>query len=1378
MELVSDRGMRENIPIDEELEMEIAGDAGRHQARSLHDPKTPTDKERKDHELTHLPYRSWCTTCVAARGYALPHFHKDETSEMPTISMDYFYMGERDNPGCVCSLCIKEAKSKAVVAFTVPRKGRDEYSLQRVMQALSFMGHKRVIIKSDQEPAMISLIEGVRDRWTGELVHEKSPVGDHRANGWIEAGIRTVEAQIRALKLDVEKKYSIEIDHTSVLVPWIVEYASWIVTRFGIGRDGKTPLKILRGKDTTTPLCGFGECIQYRPAGNTRARGKLQSMLCEGIYLGKTHTSGECIIGTKDGIIKARDVYRKSMDERYNQNLLKLIRGTPWKTTPQNEVEGEEVPEFRVVNPGEPQQGQHAEQDGEAMPRRVKITREVLERFGYTSGCPGCNNTRLGRYHRAHSEQCRERLEEAIREDETTKHRIEAAHARQDAWMQREYARMGLGERTGQEARDEQLQTDSTDMAADAEVRTPPSTPNREPIQVPEGEGVPEIVIDDEYGGGVDTTPSRKRHRDIDDSLEQEDGLRGHVYERVEQSSSSSGPRQYQTVSHADVQSTELIEALEAYGVDAKVKELQSVNFDDSEATQVDVSEVYSPPRVVALAHKFGLRPGFSLDITVDDETGKPWDFDDPGQRHKAERLLRETQPWLLIGSPMCTYFSRLQNLNRAKMGEARFQREYRRACIHLEFCARLYGMQMDAGRYFLHEHPETASSWKEICIRKLLDRADVGTVVADMCQFGMEMKDDDGVMKPVLKPTRWLSNSPYLLHALNRRCNHEHEHTNLIRGRARKAQVYPHRLCTSILRGLRRQLLCDGVMSKTFVGSIVPEEEHGIWDEMDTDETWGEYYDVSGNALESHLVKAAREEEIQGLKSRGTYIKVPIAEAWERTGKPPIRTRFVDVNKGDNDTPNYRSRLVATELKAGDKRLDLFAGMPPLEAKKALFSLAATKSLKGKDGSKFKLGFIDVSKAYLYAPVRRDIYIELPEGDRESGMCGRLIYSLYGTRDAAQNWEAEYTKTLEDLGFARGKASPCTFWSEGLQARIVVHGDDFTILGTDKSIRYIEDEMRKKYQIKMRGVLGPDRHDCKEITILNRILRWTPYGLEYEPDPRHAEIIVHEMCVESGKPVNTPGAKREGKDGEPLNPEQSTRYRGLVARANYLAQDRADLQYAVKELSRRMSAPTDIDWMAMKRLARYLLGMPRVISKYPWKKEIGNIRVVCDSDWAGCHETRRSSSGGVLYMGEHVVKTWSVTQATVALSSGEAEYSAAVKGVSQALGFRSILRDLGCEGLEIACGSAIECSTDSSAAIGIASRSGLGKVRHVAVHLLWLQDLVRKGEVRMSKVEGSNNPADVLTKHVSAEILHKHFRALLLYAREGRATTAPQTLQ
>ena len=118
--------------------------------------------------------------------------------------------------------------------------------------------------------------------------------------------------------------------------------------------------------------------------------------------------------------------------------------------------------------------------------------------------------------------------------------------------------------------------------------------------------------------------------------------------------------------------------------------------------------------------------------------------------------------------------------------------------------------------------------------------------------------------------------------------------------------------------------------------------------------------------------------------------------------------------------------------------------------------------------------------------------------------------------------------------------------------------------------------------------------------------------------------------------------------------------------------------------------------------------------------------------------------------MGKHVVKTWSSTQSVIALSSGEAEYYGLVIGGSVGLGFQSMLGDLGIyRGLKL--------KTDASAAKGIANRRGLGKLRHIEVNQLWLQDKVAKGDLEVEKVDGKINRADALTKSVTGEQLADH---------------------
>ena len=148
------------------------------------------------------------------------------------------------------------------------------------------------------------------------------------------------------------------------------------------------------------------------------------------------------------------------------------------------------------------------------------------------------------------------------------------------------------------------------------------------------------------------------------------------------------------------------------------------------------VSEIYSPPRVTRAARMLphlGITPGFALDLTVDDDDGKPWDFDQPEKRNKAVRKLLLEKPDLLVGSPECTDFRPRQRLNKAKAANPEEYVEARRRGVrHLEFVCKLYKLQHEAGRLFLHEHPRQADSWEEACILRVLTLPGVSSIEMD----------------------------------------------------------------------------------------------------------------------------------------------------------------------------------------------------------------------------------------------------------------------------------------------------------------------------------------------------------------------------------------------------------------------------------------------------------------------------------------------------------------------------------------------------------------------------------------------------------------------------------------------------------------------
>ena len=236
-----------------------------------------------------------------------------------------------------------------------------------------------------------------------------------------------------------------------------------------------------------------------------------------------------------------------------------------------------------------------------------------------------------------------------------------------------------------------------------------------------------------------------------------------------------------------------------------------------------------------------------------------------------------------------------------------------------------------------------------------------------------------------------------------------------------------------------------------------------------------------------------------------------------------------------------------------------------------------------------------------------------------------------------------------------------------------------------------------------------------------------------------------------------------DDENREALTDQDGRKYRELAARANYLAQDRCDIQYAVKELCRGMCTPTKGDVKKLRRLGRYLITTPRTVVRYNWQSEQESLYSFSDSDFAGCRRTAKSTSGGVVMLGTHYIKSWSSTQKTIALSSGEAELTAVVKCSCETIGILQLSADWSME-LEG------EVLVDSSAALGVVGRKGAGKLRHVRVGQLWVQEKAESGELRYRKVKGTENPADLMTKALTGIEIQKYMTKINLQGMKGRA--------
>ena len=317
------------------------------------------------------------------------------------------------------------------------------------------------------------------------------------------------------------------------------------------------------------------------------------------------------------------------------------------------------------------------------------------------------------------------------------------------------------------------------------------------------------------------------------------------------------------------------------------------------------VTEVYSPPRVTAMCSNFKLNPGLAMDLlTVDPKDGQPWDFSRAHKREMAIEHVKREKPWLVIGSPMCAPFSALQRLNFPRQCPEVVKELIRRGVEHIEFCTKLYRMQAEAGRFFLHEHPWSATSWSLGCIQRVLRMKGVELVRGDMCQFGMIISEAGGTGY-LKKPTGFMTNSPEIAARLNKQCtankdDETHQHVPIFNhGRAHKAAIYPPKLCADILKGLKSELEKAGSKHIMGVGIIAQEEDAMVDSEVTC---WD---DVTGTQLRTDLVRTARAEELKHLHRHGVYTKVPIEKCWAETGKNPVGTRWLDINKGDEASPD-----------------------------------------------------------------------------------------------------------------------------------------------------------------------------------------------------------------------------------------------------------------------------------------------------------------------------------------------------------------------------------------------------------------------------------------------------------------------------------------
>ena len=275
---------------------------------------------------------------------------------------------------------------------------------------------------------------------TVEFVMEESPVEERQSNGTVGVTVRETQKQARSTKSALEERMKCEVPWRHPVLAFLVEHAGKLMSRYQVGRDGRTAYELHAGKPYRRQLVEFGERVYFmpiRPGGARQA--KSDPKWQDGAFIGIRDRSDEMLIMTTSGVYKTRNVRRRPELERWDFEFLMTLKGTPWNPNPAaGEMAADALPADMAVPmpaPAPVSQIVVAAAPVDRAASRVYIKKADVQKFGYSMNCLGCGSEMTNTTARAHTEECRKRLESCLAEDEETKLRSEAAKLRVDNWL-------------------------------------------------------------------------------------------------------------------------------------------------------------------------------------------------------------------------------------------------------------------------------------------------------------------------------------------------------------------------------------------------------------------------------------------------------------------------------------------------------------------------------------------------------------------------------------------------------------------------------------------------------------------------------------------------------------------------------------------------------------------------------------------------------------------------------------------------------------------------------------------------------------------------------------------------------------------------------
>ena len=391
----------------------------------------------------------------------------------------------------------------------------------------------------------------------------------------------------------------------------------------------------------------------------------------------------------------------------------------------------------------------------------------------------------------------------------------------------------------------------------------------------------------------------------------------------------------------------------------------------------------------------------------------------------------------------------------------------------------------------------------------------------------------------------------------------------------------------------------------------------------------------------------------------------------------------------------------------------------------------------------------------FLHGDLEEEIYITQPDGFKVAGkedwVC-KLNKSLYGLKQSPRQWYKRFDQFMIGQNYTRSNFDHCVYFrklQDGSFIYLLLYVDDMLIASRNQGeICRLKAQLSKEFEMK-------DLGEAKKILGME-IARDRQRGTLYLTQKQYLKKVLQRFGMfEKTKPVSTPlaphfklSASQCPKTEEEREYMSKVPYSNAVGSLMYaMVRTRPDISHAVGTVSRYMHNPGKEHWQVVKWILRYIqktLDVGLIFKKYDMVGQ--HVVGYCDSDYAGDLDKRRSTTGYVFTLAKAPVSWKSTLQSTVALSTMEAEYMAITEAVKEAIWLQGLLDDLGVGQKQVT----VFC--DIQSAIHLAKNQVYhARTKHIDVRYHFVREIIEEGGVLVQKIKTDDNPADMLTKGVTA---------------------------